>query len=194
MDRIETALGQSSLPNLNAANLMPKDANSQTILNQRAQLLAKVEIRDIAANNTRFIRFSLGTAHELYGIPYQYAMEVVTDVLLTKLPCVPAHIAGIINRRGSLIAVIDLKQLFHTQMSNYTKESSIIMVTAKNVTIGILADSVEDQDTYDTDKLDPPFSFSNIIKPEFIVGLHQGKTAIINVEALVSAAELQIKR
>lgn len=179
---------------VNAVELMPKDAASQQILSQRAQLLAKSETDNIETLGTRFIQFSLGTAHEQYGIPYQYAKEVLNDIVLTKLPCVPSHIAGIINRRGALTAVVDLKQFFHTQVSSYNKECSIIMITAHNMTIGILADSIEDQDTYDIDKLDPPFSFSNIIKPEFIIGLHEGKTAIINVEALISAAELQISK
>jgi len=176
-----------------AADLMPKSPEAQRILQQRAQALATSQIVRAEAQGIKYISFDLGAAHEHYGIAYNYAREVMNNVTITKIPNTPAHIAGVINRRGALIAVVDLKQFFHTQVSSYTKDSYVIIINAKDTTIGILADDIKGSDMYEPSQLDPPFSFLNLIKPEYIAGLHRGVTAIINVDALLAAPELKVQ-
>lgn len=181
---------------LHAADLMPKDPQIQAVLRQRAQYFANAQknadtsISDI----NKYVCFCLGAAQEQYGIPYQYVVEVMNNAQVTKLPNVPSHISGVINRHGALIAIVDLKQLFQTQISDYTENSRIIVISAQNMTLGILTDSILGSDIYDPSKLDPPLIVRDTIKSEFIIGLHKGVTAIINIESLLSSPELRIRK
>lgn len=183
---------------IHAASLLPQDVDSQRILQLRSQQLAKAtyetEEVNIQTESIKYICFNLGQAQEQYGIPYQFVKEVISNIQPTKLPLVPKHIAGIINRRGTLVTVIDLKHFFHTKFPESDNEQYIIIIQAMNITIGIMADDIEGSNIYESNKLDPPFTFLDIIKPELIIGIHQGVTAIINVEALVKTSELQVKK
>jgi len=176
-----------------AAGFMPQGEEDLRILHERAELFAKHAIDNIEnAHEVSYVKFRLGV-HEQYGIPYQYAKEVMHNVTLTKLPFVPSLIAGIINRRGMLLAVLDLKQLFHIQPTEYDNNSYIIVVMGNGMTIGILADGIEGSNAYDPITLDVSLSSDGVIKPEYIVGLHKGRTAIINVEGILSDPQIQVR-
>lgn len=179
-----------------ASNLLPQGKDVLPLLQSRAERLAQREITVIDKENIAYVRFRLGTgAHsEQYGIPYCYAKEVMRNTIPTPLPGTFPFIAGIINRRGALLTVLDLKQFFHTQLSPYDKESCVIIVTAGGITVGLLADSIEGSDCYDLATLDGPLSSGEAVKPEYIIGLHLGVTAIIHVEAMLSDPKLQMKK
>ncbi len=177
-----------------ASELMPNDEASRSILRDRAKLLAQKNIENKQIHNNQYICFTLGGSHECYGIPYSFICGIINDTAPAPLPCVPDYIAGVINQRGNLISIIDLKPLFHTQLTQYNENPEIIIITANNITLGILADGIEGSDFYEPETLTPPFAFPDIIKPELIIGLHRGVTAIINVEALISMPELQINQ
>lgn len=194
MKMSEKLLNANLARSLPKDELMPHGIEEQAILRLRTELFAAVEIKDFNEDGTSYIRFSLGEACESYGVPYQFAQEIIHNELPTKLPGVPPCIAGVINRRGSLIAVVDLKKFFHTQLSDYNEDSYIIVITANGMTMGILADTIEGNAFYEPEKLDPPLSLVDVINPELIIGLHQGRTAIINVEALMLAPELQVRK
>ena len=170
---------------MTAADLMPKNKEAARVLCERANYLARNEINNKEkAGVISYIKFRLGT-NERYGIPYLYAKEVIQYVPPTKVPFVPDYIAGVINRRGGLLPVFDLKQLFHIQ-STPAEYTHIILIAYNNMTVGVLADSIEGSDTYEPSTLDASLTSEALIKPDYIVGLHQGVTAIINVKAILS--------
>lgn len=140
-----------------------------------------------------YVRFRLGL-NEFYGIPYQYAKEVMQHVNITPLPGAPSCIAGVINRRGNLIAILDLKKLFNLTSSDYEKDVSIIVITAKNITIGILADQIEGSHVYESIATKNFSAMDGAIKSDYILGLDNGLTAILNIEKVLSDPLLQQKR
>jgi purine-binding chemotaxis protein CheW len=173
---------------------MPKSKKSKKILKDRAELIAKNLIETVAQTESEnYISFYLGE-NEKYGIDYKYTREVIDNVMLTKLPCAPNFIAGIINRRGALLAVIDLKQLFYNETAEQSKEMSIIIVSSNNITVGILTDHIEGNTRYNPQSLDDPLLSENITKIEFITGLHNANTAIINIEAIIADLQLQLPK
>jgi len=177
-----------------SADFMPNSASDLNILRQRAEFLAKQDITDTENKNLiSYIRFRLGE-NEHYGIPYHHAKEVMRNIIPTILPNVPRFIAGVINRRGALIAVVDLKQLFHSSATKYDKEAHVIIIEGKDITIGVLTNNIEGSGEYDPNLLDAPLHFNNAIKSNYILGLHHGTTAIIQVEAVIADCELQIKQ
>jgi purine-binding chemotaxis protein CheW len=110
------------------------------------------------------------------------------------LPCSPHFVAGIINRRGALLTVLDLKKLLFRQSADYQNKNSIIIVSDNQITVGILADQIVGNQYYDLKLLDASLPSENIIKPEFIVGLHQGKVAMLNISAIITESQLQLSK
>jgi purine-binding chemotaxis protein CheW len=177
---------------LSAVQCMPTRKQYKNILHARAQLIATQSIETADQTEKKYyIRFCLGEK-EQYGIDYTYIREVIDHAMITKLPCVPPYIVGVINRRGSLLAVIDLKKLFYNEMSNSSvidsaKGLSIIIVKANHMTLGILTDWIEGNDRYDPNTLHAPLFSKHIAPSEFIIGLHEAKTAMINIEAIINS-------
>jgi len=172
-----------------ASDLLPTDKESYRILHERADFLAMTTL-DTKDNkkNISYIKFHLGK-QEWYGIPYHYAKEVIRNITPTKIPFVPHYIVGVINRHGALIAVFDLKQRLNLQSSN-NENAHIILVTFNNITVGFLVDHIEGSETYDPNALDTRLTSRWMVKSEYIVGLHQGVIAILNVESLLSDVQM----
>jgi purine-binding chemotaxis protein CheW len=178
-----------------AADCFPKNIESIRVLNERAkQIATPIAETKINMNESSYIHFRLGKS-ECYGIPYTFIKEVIDNSSLAKIPCIPEFIAGLINFRGSLIAVLDLKYFFHIKSNKTTANSfpSIIIVSSKETTVGILADDILGSVVYESDLLDKPISSEGITKPEYITGLHQGRTTIINIDTILSDPQLLIK-
>lgn len=174
-----------------AADFMPQGEVEKQILVKRANQLAKIEINKAEQESlTKYIRFRLGQ-NEVYGIPYEKTKEVMNNRLLTRMPNVPLVVAGVINRRGALIAVIDLKKVFHITAVEEEKSKYIIIVTGGDMVVGILVDDIEGSDVYNSSLLDPPV-VSQEIPPEYILGINQGNTTIINIDSILACPSLHL--
>lgn len=176
-----------------AADFMPKDEASQHILKKRSKLLeAKPDVNGKHQSSLmNYIQFQLGKK-ELYGIPYEKAKEVMNNFLLTPVPNLPPFIAGIINMRGTLISVVDLKILFGISDTSDFNNSQIVITTKDKLIVGILVDNIIGNDLYDPSLLDFPI-ISKSIRSEFLLGVHQGTTVIINVESILSSINLDMR-
>jgi chemotaxis signal transduction protein len=169
-----------------AIDCFPKNTEMTTILSERAKLIAAQYIDKIQRDEPdTYISFYLGET-ERYGIDYQYVKEVIDNINLTKLPCSIPCIAGVINKRGALLAILDLKQFLFNQTVSHDK-FSIIIATAENITFGILVDRIIGNKNYNKNFLDSPFPSENIDTMEYILGLHEGKVAILNIRAVTTA-------
>lgn len=178
----------------NAADFMPHDKQSQQILRDRANRLAKVKMDTREENEAiSYIRFRLGK-NEHYGIPYLSAKEVMHGITLTQLPNTASFIAGLINWRGMLLTILDLQGLFHNQLSDSKSDISVIVVMTNGITVGILADNIEGSDFYSPTGLEAALTADHVIKSDYILGLHNGNTAIINVEKIVLDIKSQLSQ
>lgn len=177
-----------------AAKCMPCSKKSREILRARAELVAKslVETSD-QAEKENYICFYLGEK-EKYGIDYKYTKEVIANNNITPVPCAPAFVAGVINRRGALLAIIDLRKLLYNETDTLTEDTNIIIVSANDITLGILANYIEGNKRYDPTTLDMPILSENIVKTDYIVGLHQAQTALINIEAITTDLQSQLSK
>lgn len=177
-----------------ATDLMPHEEGERQILRERMKQIAKHTTEQVQhQDGTRYVRFKLGET-EFYGIPYQYIKEVMSVTTLTKLPCVPDFIAGIINRRGALLSVLDPKHFFKFMSSIHPSFPYIIVLKNGGMTIGMLADTIEGSATYEAAALEAPLSFVGAIKPKYIIGLHNGITAILNIETILNDLIAQMEQ
>jgi len=175
---------------LAASSLMPCSEKDLQVLNERAEHFAMVKTEEKKINEaTTYVKFRLGE-NEHYGIAFESVKEVMHNVIITKLPRTPDYIAGIINRRSALIAILDIGYIFHNQVSDCNKDSYIIIVSKNNLTIGILTNGIEGSDAYDVATLNPPIASELITNMNYIIGLHNGDTTIVNIESILSDKNL----
>lgn len=167
-----------------ASDFMPRDEQSLRILQERALHIAKQEIKKVEKKDAiAYVRFKLGM--ENYGISYEFAKEVMHNVVITKVPCVTDFVAGVINRRGILLMTLDLKKFFNIHSAeNKQQDNYVIIIKKGSIQIALLVDSIEGSDVYDPAFLDLPLSQENL-KQEYFIGLHQRIIAIINVNAIL---------
>jgi purine-binding chemotaxis protein CheW len=173
---------------LHSADLMPSDVAAVAILRKRKDYFANQIITpDKIEDHVLYIKCRLGDL-DFYGIPNLAAKEVLQSNYITAVPAAPAYIAGVFNYRGSLIAIINLKHFFHlNDKQEIVHENQSIVITATpDLTVGILVDAIEGSDAYKPSTLTLPISSSSAIKPEYIIGLHHGKTTIINITKVLN--------
>jgi|APLak6261703504_1056268.scaffolds.fasta_scaffold01679_5 purine-binding chemotaxis protein CheW len=122
-----------------AAKDMATDAGNAILL-ERARLLAQPTEEAAAAPAIEVVALLL--AYETYAIETFYVREVYPLKDLTPLPCTPDFVAGIVNVRGQVMSVIDLKQLFELPAKGLTDLNKIVILSDGTMEFGILADSI----------------------------------------------------
>lgn len=95
-------------------------------------------------------------AKEEYGLPITKVQEINRLVPITKLPQTPVFMEGIINLRGRVIPVVDLRKRFQLDVSDYDDDSRIIIVEVSGQTVGIIVDAVAEVVRLSTASMEPP--------------------------------------
>ena len=91
-------------------------------------------------NIERFLTFI--SDNITFGVSTNHVIEIISTYMIRPLPMVPGYIKGIINLRGMVIPVIDLRMRMGKPAEEYTSSSCIIVLKIDEVTIGVLVDSV----------------------------------------------------
>jgi purine-binding chemotaxis protein CheW len=138
--------------------------------------------------NDMYLTFGLGV--EEYGISINYVTEIVGMQRVMEVPDVPAFIKGVINLRGKVIPVMDVRRRFNMPEEPYTERTVIIVLDSNGVLIGLIVDNVNEVMEIAENQIDQPPQFgtnrdnSNVIRG---LGKQGTKVAILlNVENLIS--------
>ncbi len=103
----------------------------------------------------RFLTFLLGK--ESYGIEIKYVIEIIGIQAITEIPELPEYVKGIINLRGKIIPVMDVRLRFKKEPREYNDRTCIIVVDIKDISVGLIVDSVSEVLTIpEQDIVEPP--------------------------------------
>lgn len=103
----------------------------------------------------KFLTFAIGS--EVYGIEIRYVTEIIGMQTITEVPDLPEYIKGIINLRGKIIPVIDVRLRFRKPLRDYNDRTCIVVVDIKEVAVGLIVDTVAEVLTIaDQDLVEPP--------------------------------------
>lgn len=102
----------------------------------------------------KYLTFSLGS--EFYGIEIKYVTEIIGLQPITEIPELPTHIRGIINLRGKIIPVMDVRLRFRKSFREYNDRTCVIVVDIKDVSVGLIVDSVSEVLTIKEEETVPP--------------------------------------
>ncbi|MGI6092008.1 MAG: chemotaxis protein CheW [Veillonellaceae bacterium] len=94
-------------------------------------------------------------AKEEYGLPITKVQEINRLVPITKLPQTPSFMEGVINLRGRIIPVVDLRKRFQLEVTGYDEDTRIIIVEVNGQTVGIIVDAVNEVVRLSADNIEP---------------------------------------
>jgi purine-binding chemotaxis protein CheW len=136
--------------------------NTMNILNQ--------QLTNISAEN-QYVTFEV--ADEEYGIDVLQVQEIIRYKEPTKLPNAPKVIKGVLNFRGEVIPIIDLRSKFNLDGAEYDSFTVIVVIEVKDKTVGLIADHVSDIVSFSQEDIQDTLEFSAEINTEFIRGMAQ---------------------
>ncbi len=93
--------------------------------------------------------------NEEYAISVQHVGSIERVLPITRVPGTPDYVKGVINLRGVVTPVIDLKKRFYNKETNFTEQTRIIIVSIEEITIGLIVDSANDVIDIDKDLIEP---------------------------------------
>ena len=126
-----------------------------------------------AESRQQFLTFLLG--EEVFGVSVVQVREILDLVAITRVPQMPEYMLGVINLRGSVVPVIDLRRKFGLPAAESTRENCIIVLEVDfggDVTVvGALADAVREVLELGSEAIEPPPRLGMKLKTEFIRGM-----------------------
>jgi len=140
----------------------------------------------------QFMTFKSGS--EYYGIELKYVNEIMGIQPITEIPEVEDYIKGLINLRGKIVPVIDVRTRFKQEPFAYNDRTCIIIVDVKNTVIGLIVDTIADVVTIKDDDIEPPPALSSgKVKNKYVYGLGKMGDSVkllLNPEKLIKDEDL----
>jgi purine-binding chemotaxis protein CheW len=141
----------------------------------------------------RFITFAVD--RETYGIEIRYVTEIVGIQPINSLPEVPEHIKGVINLRGKIIPVVDMRLKFKKEPVPYNDRTCIIVIDTQEISAGLIVDEVAEVISIDEQNISPPPSSGTGANCRYLSGI--GKVGsevklLLDCEQLFQSEETQI--
>ena len=149
--------------------------------------------KKITEQEGKYLAFILG--NEIYGIEILRVREIIGLMDVTTVPQTPEYMKGVINLRGKVIPVIDLRLKFSMLEEEHTQETCVIVVEVNNTSIGIIVDSVSEVMEINSGEIEESLSFGQGIETDYIMGMGKVQKKIIillDIEAVLSSEELEV--
>ena len=150
-----------------------------------------------ALDGRKFLTFLM--AHEKYGLEILKVREIIGMMDVTPVPTTPAFVRGVINLRGKVIPVIDLRLKFGMEAKEDTQRTCIIVVhlarEAQEMIMGIIVDEVSEVLDIDQGQIEPPPSFGADIRTDFILGMgkvNQRVVTMLDIDRVLSEREIAL--
>ena len=151
----------------------------------------------ITARQGKYLTFSL--ADEEYGIGIIQIKEIIGMMSITSVPRTPGFVKGVINLRGKVIPVIDLRLRFDMEPSEYTERTCIIVVeiegTDQTIVIGIVVDSVSEVLNINEQDIEEAPSFGTELDTNYILGMAKtegGVKILLDIDCVLTSSEINI--
>jgi purine-binding chemotaxis protein CheW len=153
--------------------------------NQALQIEKKTQV-----DSAQFLSFTLG--QEEYGVDILRVQEIRSWEPVSRIPNVPAYEKGVVNLRGAIVPIIDLRERFNLGHSHYTPLTVVVVLQAqigeKIRVMGVVVDTVSDVIDVDKKKIQSSPNFGTKVSTEFINGLvsvNQRMVMLLDIDKLL---------
>ena len=147
--------------------------------------------------STQYLTFKL--EDEVFALDITKVREVLEFSTVTKVPRVPEFMRGVINLRGSVVPVLDMRMKFGMSKTEKTVNTCVIIVEiiidSDPIMLGALADSVQEVMDIDADKIEPPPKIGTKLRTDFIKGMgkhNEEFVIILDIDKVFSTDELSL--
>ena len=154
-------------------------------------------VKEITDKEGKYLTFSL--ANEEYGISILKIREIIGMMPITSVPRTPEFVKGVINLRGKVIPVMDLRLRFEMEEMEYTERTCIIVVEierqAGKVQIGAVVDSVSEVLTVGGKDIEETPSFGTKLDTEYILGMAKiegGVKILLDIDEVLNDEEVAV--
>lgn len=134
---------------------------------------AVVEASAVTARGGKYLTFALGK--EEYGLEILKVREIIGYMDITAVPRTPSYVKGVINLRGQVISVVDLRAKFAMETAQRTEQTCIIVVEIRHgerkLSTGIIVDRVSEVLEIPSESIEEPPSFGASVETDFILGM-----------------------
>ncbi len=146
----------------------------------------------LTTDGSQFLTFQLG--EELYGVDILRVQEIKGYTAVTRIPNTPAHIKGVLNLRGTIVPIVELRTKFGMPTIDYTMFTVIVVVVVREKIMGLVVDAVSDVLNIDKKDIQPAPQFGAKVDVSFLNGI--GKSgdklvALLDMDRLLSDSDLQ---
>ena len=145
----------------------------------------------------KYLTFTL--AEETYGIGILKIKEIIGMIAITSIPQTPEYVKGVINLRGKVIPVVDLRLKFGMEAMAYNERTCIIVLEIGNqgntVMIGIVVDSVSEVLNIKMAELEDAPQFGATLDTAYILGMAKSENSVkvlLDIDRIVNASEISL--
>jgi purine-binding chemotaxis protein CheW len=165
--------------------------NSTNRTTARQHHLQSEVVEQKRAAGGKFLTFFL--AGEEYGIEILSVHEIIGMLPITSVPGTPDYICGIINLRGKIIPIVDLRSKFGMEAKEHTSETCIIVVNVQGVEVGIVVDRVSEVLNIASEDIEPAPSFGRDVHTDYILGIGKSQAKVkilLNIDRVISSEQI----
>jgi purine-binding chemotaxis protein CheW len=174
-----------------AIDLEATPEETREILRTRAGELARHSCNEQAEAGLELLEFRL--SHETYAIEICWVAETYPLRELTPLPGTPPFVLGIINVRGRILSVIDMRVFFDLPLKGLTDLNKVIILQSGGMEFGILADEIIGTRTIPLTELQPPLATLTGIRQEYLKGVTLQRTALLDGGKLLTDGKIVVR-
>ena len=167
--------------------------NDRQILLARAQALARTPERTaVAGASLEVLEFRL--AQERYALEDRWVQEVCPFKELTPLPCTPPFVLGIVNVRGRILPVLDLKKFFDLPEQGLTDLHRLILVRGNDLELGLLADVIVGVRSIPVDSLQPSLPTLTGIRSDYLKGVTAERLVVLDLARILADPKIIVQQ
>jgi purine-binding chemotaxis protein CheW len=190
-DEAASALVGERLDATPEGKMAPDREEREHMLRPPAMLLAREpELEHAHVESQDVVEFLLGV--EQYAIEFKYIREIQPLRDLTPLPCVPPFVLGLINVRGQILSVIDIRTLLELPPGTVKLSSKVILVQNQKMEIGILVDDILGARAVDLQNFQPLLPTSTGLRTEFLLGVTKDSVVVLDAEMILSDSRIVV--
>lgn len=158
--------------------------DADRILRERARQLARPFKPATDTDSIEILEF--GLASERYAVEARHVHDVQPLRELAPLPCTPSFLRGLVNVRGRLVPVIDLKRFFGLPEQGITDLHRVILLRTQDLEVGLLADTVEGVWLLDAQHIQSSLPTLTGIRQEFLRGVTAERLVVLDAAAILA--------
>ncbi|MDR2641184.1 MAG: chemotaxis protein CheW [Planctomycetaceae bacterium] len=159
----------------------PQNKVTAAELNKLNESIEQITAENEDTLKNMYLTFRLGK--EDYGIEIRYVTEIVGMQKITEVPDMPGFVKGVVNLRGQVIPVLDMRLRFNMEPRAYDERTCIVVVNIGNSQVGLVVDTVNEVRNIDDEQISPPPKTGNAASAQYIQGMGKvGEDVIILLE------------